>query len=76
MIRKGVPETPISTGLIRFSDMAECHVVYSEKPNAILFILDAFLRFGPQIHQSSTDFIMYSEQHFSVLQDALGPMLF
>ncbi len=38
-----------STGFIRFLDMAECHVVYSEKPNAFLIISGALLRFDSKM---------------------------
>ena len=55
--------------------MAECHVVYSEKPNAFLIILEAILRFGLQNDQISTGFIR-SDRLFSALENALGPMLF
>ena len=34
-----------STGFIRFSDMAECHVRFIYKRNAFLIILEALLRF-------------------------------
>ncbi len=46
----GTQKPSFSIGVIRFFDMAECHVVYSEKPNAFLIklILDAILRFGLQ----------------------------
>ncbi len=72
----GSPKHQFSTGFIRFFDTAECHVVYSEKPNAFLIILEAILRFGLQNDQSSTGFIRYFDQLFSMLQNALGPMLF
>ena len=36
-------------------------MVYSEKPNAFLIILDAILRFGLQNDQSSTGFIRFSD---------------
>ena len=65
-----------STGFIRFFDMAECHVVYSEKPNAFLIISEAILRFGLQNNQKSIGFIRYFDQLFPMLQNALGPMLF
>ena len=56
--------------------MAGRHVVYSEKPNAFLIISGAILRFGLQNEQNSTGFIRYFDKLFSVLQTALGPMLF
>ena len=56
--------------------MVKCHVVYSEKPNAFLIILDAILRFGLQNDQSSTGFIRCFDQPFSMLQNALGPTLY
>ena len=34
-------KSSFSTGFIRFFDTAECHVVYSEKPNAFLIILES-----------------------------------
>ena len=69
-------KSSFSTGFIRFSDTAECHVVYSENPNAFLIILEAILRFGLQTDQNSTGFIRYFDQLFSMPQNALGPMLF
>ena len=69
-------KSSFSTGFIRFFDMAECHVVYSEKPNAFLIIFGAILRFGLQNEQNSTGFIRYFDQLFSMLQNGLGPMLF
>ena len=54
----------------------KCHVVYSENPNAFLMILEAILRFGLQNEWNSTGFIRYFDQLFSMLQNALGPMLF
>ena len=57
-------------------DMAEYHVVYSEKPNAFLIIFEANLRVGLQNDQNSTGFIRYLDQLFSMLQNGLGPMLF
>ena len=56
--------------------MAETYVVYSEKPNAFLIILEAILRFGLQNDQNSTGFIRYFDQLFRVLQNGLGVMLF
>ena len=41
-------KSSFSTGFIRFFDMAGCHVVHSEKPNAFLIISGAILRFGLQ----------------------------
>ena len=52
-----VGKSSFSTGFIRFCDMAKCHVVYSEKPNAFLIILEAILRFGLQNDQNSSGFI-------------------
>ena len=72
----GVQKHQFSTGFIRFFNMVKCHVVYSEKPNAFLIILEAILRFGLQNDQNSTGFIRYFDQLFSTLQNALGPMLF
>ena len=69
-------KSSFSTGFIRYFVMAECHVVYSEKPNAFLIILEAILRFGFQNDWNSTGFIRYSDQLFPMLQNALGPMLF
>ncbi len=69
-------KSSFSTGFIRFFDMAECHVVHSEKPNAFLIISGAILRFGLQNEQNSTGFIRYFDQLFSMLQNGLGPMLF
>ena len=69
-------KSSFSTGFIRFFDRAGCRVVYSEKPNAFLIILDAFLRLGLQNDQSSTGFIRYFDQLFCMLQNDLGPMLF
>ena len=40
-----------SIGFIRFCDMADCHVIYSEKPNAFLMILEAVFAFGLKKHQ-------------------------
>ena len=56
--------------------MARTYVVYSEKPNAFLIIVEAILRFGLQNDSNSTGFIGYFEQLFRMLQIALGPMLF
>ena len=56
--------------------MVKCHVRFIYKRNAFLIILEAILRFGPQINQNSTGFIRYFDQLFSMLQNALGPMLF
>ena len=56
--------------------MVQCHVVYSEKPNAFLITLEAILRFGLQNNQNSTGFIRYFAQQFPTLQNALGPMFF
>ena len=67
----GHSEVVISTGFIRFFDMAECHVVYSEKPNAFLIILEAILRFGLQNDQISTGFIRYFDQLFWLLQNVV-----
>ena len=39
------PNSPFSTGFIRFFDMAKCHVHFIYKPNAFLIILGAFSRF-------------------------------
>ena len=36
-----------SIGFIRFRDMVNQHLIYSEKPNAFSMILEAFWRFGP-----------------------------
>ena len=72
----GSQKSSFSTGFIRFFDMAECHVVYSGKPNAFLIIVDSILRFGLQNEQNSTGFIRYFDQLFSMLQNGLGPMLF
>ncbi len=72
----GPQKSSFSTGFIRLFDMAECHVVYSEKPNAFLIILEAILRFGLENYPNSTGFIRYFEQLFRRLQIALGPMLF
>ena len=69
-------KSSFSTGFIRFFDMAECHVVYSEKPNAFLIILEAFLRFGLQNHQNSTGFIRYFDQPFWKLQNVVLLMVF
>ncbi len=69
-------KSSFSTGFIRYFVMAECHVVYSEKPNAFLIILEVILRFGLQNDQNSTGFIRYFDQLFSMPQNALGPMLF
>ena len=71
-----VQKHKFSTGFIRFCDMMKCHVVYSEKPNAFLMMLEAILRFGLQNDQNSSGFIRYFDQRFSTLGNALGPMLF
>ena len=40
-----VPQkSSFSTGFIRFFDTAERHVIYSEKPNAFLMILESLFR--------------------------------
>ena len=41
-----------------------------------LIIVDAILRCGLRNDQNSTGFIRYFDQHFWMLQNALGPMLF
>jgi len=51
--------------------MAETHVVHSEKPNAFLIILEAFLRFGHQNDQNSTGFIRYFDVLFWMLQNVV-----
>ena len=51
--------------------MAECHVIYSEKPNAFLIILGAFLRFGHQNNQNSTGFIRDFDALFWMLQNVV-----
>ncbi len=56
---------------IRFFDMAETHVVHSEKPNDFLIILEAFLRFGLENHQSSTGFIRYFDVLFWMFQNVV-----
>ena len=43
--------------------MANSPVAFTEQPN-VLIIFEAFLRFGLQIHQSSTGFIMYFDTLF------------
>ena len=49
--KSSIPKPPFSTGFIRFFDMAETHVIYSENPNAFWIILEAILRFGLENHQ-------------------------
>ena len=56
--------------------MVECHVEFIYKRNAFLIILEAILRFGPQINQNSTGFIRYFYQLYRMLQNGLGVMLF
>ncbi len=56
--------------------MVGCHVEFIYKRNAFLIILEANLRFGPQNDQNPTGFIRYFYLLFSMLQNALGPMLF
>ena len=51
--------------------MAETHVVHSEKHNAFLIILEAFLRFGHQNDQNSTGFIRYFDALFWMLQNVV-----
>ena len=51
--------------------MAECHVPFSDKPNAFLIILEAFLRIWLQNHQISTGFIRYFDQLFGILQNTV-----
>ncbi len=46
---KASQKSSFSTGFIRFFDMAECYVVYSENPNAFLIILEAILRLGSKM---------------------------
>ena len=38
-------KSSFSTGFIRFSDMAKCHVRFIYKRNAFLIIFEAILRF-------------------------------
>ena len=55
---------------IRYFDMAECHVIYSEN----LMLFDHFggiLRFGLENHQSSTGFIRYFDVLFWMLQNVV-----
>ena len=37
ILRFGLQNDQNSIGFIRYFDMAECHVIYSEKPNAFSF---------------------------------------
>ena len=62
--KNGVTKSLNSTGFIRVFDMAERHVIYSEKPNAFLMIFGSISRKWPRNDQFSTGFIRYFEQLF------------
>ena len=47
-------KSSFSTGFIRFFDMAECHVTFTENPNAFLYFWVPFYDFGsksPKFHR-------------------------
>ena len=53
----GSSKPSFSSGFIRFFDMADCHVIYSEKPNAFLILSEAISAFLPNFHLFSIGFI-------------------
>ena len=61
---QGTSKSSIFRQVYKVFDMAECHVIHSEKPNAFLIILEAFVRFGHQNDQNSTGFIRYFDALF------------
>ena len=56
--------------------MAETYVVYSEKPNAFLIILETILRFGFENDPNSPGFIRYFDQLPCILQNVVLPTVF
>ncbi len=49
VLRFGLPKLLIFDRFYKVFDMAGCHVIHSEKPNAFLIIFDVILRFGLEI---------------------------
>ena len=56
--------------------MAECHVGYSEKPNAFLIILEAISQKGTQKYQETTGFIRFSDMAKSHVTFTENPIAF
>ena len=57
-----------SIGFIRYFDMVQTHVIYSEKRNAFLMILGPFFDFGLQKPSFSIGFIRYFAIRVCVLE--------
>ena len=62
-------KSSFSTGFIRFFDTAERHVIYSEKPNAFLMILESIFRKWPGNDQFEQGFIRVFATRFCISQN-------